>query len=83
MAGNKISSQSPFKGQPNVRRGAGPLNYKWQATPFQKTGRGRGLEQQIPTNVKCDNVIDNITTYVYDVLPDGNHLAYVYCDYVV
>jgi hypothetical protein len=76
---NKISSQSPFKGQPNVRRGAGPLNYKWNATPFQKNSR----VQQKQTNVKCDNVIDNITTYVYDVLPDGNHLAYVYCDYVV
>lgn len=78
MAASNISQNNPFKGQPNVRRGAGPMNYKWEAPPFQKRGR----TNPTPT-VKCDNVIDNVVTYVYDVLPDGNHLAYVYCDYVV
>jgi len=78
MANRNISSQSPFKGQPNVRRGAGPLNYKWNPTPFQKPGRTTPR-----SSVKCDNVIDNVTTYVYDIAPDGNHIAYVYCDYVV
>lgn len=77
MANKNISQNNPFQGQPNVRRGAGPMNYKWKPLPFQKTSN---LTPK--SNVICNNVIDNVTTYVYDVLPDGNHLAYVYCDYV-
>lgn len=73
-----VASQSPFKGQPNVRRGSGPVYYKWKPLPFQKTGRVAHKQ-----SVKCDNVIDNVVTYVYDIAPDGNHLAYVYCDYVL
>jgi len=80
-----ISQNKPFNNQPNIRKGAGPLNYKWSALPFEKKGRGRGGENNTvqPSNVKCDNIIDNVTTYVYNVLPNGDHLAYVYCDYVV
>lgn len=75
--GRNIIQNKPFPNQPNVRKGAGPMNYKWEATPFQKTGeKHRGL-------IGCNGYIDNLVTYVYNVLPDGNHLAYVDCDYVV
>lgn len=77
MANRNISQSNPFQGKPNVRRGAGPQNYKWKALPFQKNGN---LTPK--SNIVCNNVIDNVVTYVYNVLPDGNHLAYVYCDYV-
>jgi len=78
MATNRnITQNKPFPNQPNVRRGAGPVNYKWNALPFQKNG------DTPKQKVKCNNYIDNDVTYVYDVLPDGNHLAYVFCDYVV
>lgn len=78
MASRKISQNNPFQGQPNVRRGAGPQTYKWKPLPFQKNGKSPKKQNA----VVCDNVIDSVTTYVYDVLPNGNHLAYVYCDYV-
>lgn len=80
MANRNISQNNPFQGQPNVRRGDGPQNYKWKPLPFEKTSKFIPKRQG---TVTCDNVIDNVTTYVYDVMPDGNHLAYVYCDYVV
>ena len=84
MATNpKITQPDPFECAPKVRRGAGPLYYKWCPTPGQKgsnvrTGNtnGDGLVQG------CNNKIDNVVTYVYNILPDGNHLAYVFCDYV-
>lgn len=75
--GRQISQNKPFKNQPNVRRGAGPQTYKWSPVPFQKANELKKKE-----NVVCNNYIDNVVTYVYDILPDGNHLAYVFCDYV-
>ena len=75
--GRQISQNRPFSNQPNVRRGAGPQNYKWNPLPFQKVNELKKKE-----NVVCNNYIDNVVTYVYDILPDGNHLAYVFCDYV-
>ena len=77
--GRSISQNKPFNGQPNMRRGTGPVYYKWQPLPFEKKGK---LTQGgiAPT---CNNVIDNVVTYVYDIDPaNGNHIAYVYCDYV-
>lgn len=77
MVNRRVTQNNPFKGQPNVRRGAGPEVYKWSPTPFQKTN-----EINKKAQIGCNNYIDNIVTYVYDVLPDGNHLSYVFCDYV-
>ncbi|MFN7656395.1 MAG: hypothetical protein ACK5OW_01240 [bacterium] len=77
--GRNISQNQPFKGQPNMRRGAGPVYYKWKPLPFEKGGNLK----QTGLKLICDNVVDNITTYVYDIDPaNGNHLAYVNCDYV-
>jgi hypothetical protein len=64
--------------KPNVRRGSGPVYYSWSPLPFQKGGNNK-----VQKSVKCDNQIDNVVTYVYQQLPNGDHLAYVYCDYVV
>lgn len=77
MASRNITQLNPFQGQPNVRRGAGPENYKWKPLPFEKRGKTEPKK-----NIVCNNVIDNVVTYVYDILPNGNHLAYVFCDYV-
>ena len=85
MANKNISQNKPFQGQPLVRRGAGPQTYKWKPLPFEKRS-----SITPKSKVNCQNIIegnqviliDNVTTYVYDILPDGNHSAYVYCDYV-
>jgi hypothetical protein len=63
--------------KPNVRRGSGPVYYSWKPLPFQKSGN---VNQK---TIKCDNKIDNVVTYVYNILPNNDHLAYVFCDYVV
>jgi hypothetical protein len=77
MATNRnITQNKPFSNRENVRRGSGPLYYKWKEPPF---GKSNVVEK---TNIKCNNFIDNVVTYVYNELPDGNHLAYVFCDYV-
>jgi hypothetical protein len=75
----RITQNKPFPNQPNIRRGAGPVNYTWNALPFQKGGVITATKH----GITCNNTIDNVVTYVYDILPDGNHLAYVYCDYVM
>ncbi len=73
----QIISNNPFPNQPNVRKGAGPVYYSWKPQPFQKnqkTGK--------PT-VTCNGRVDNDVTYVYNVLPNGDHSPYVFCDYVI
>jgi len=82
MATNKIVQNKPFcnsnkRSCLNVRKGAGPISYSWSPQPFQRGSQVR------PQNITCNNKIDNNVTYVYNVLPDGNHLEYVFCDYVV
>lgn len=70
----------PFSNYKNVRRGPlGPIVYEW--APIQGTPQ----KNKPILGVGCNNVIDNITTYVYDISPINNvdHIAYVYCDYVV
>jgi hypothetical protein len=79
MATNKVVVQNkPFGDAPNVRKGAGPISYSWRPQPFQ-----RGSQVRPQQNITCNNKIDNNVTYVYNVLPNGNHLEYVFCDYVV
>jgi len=72
-----MATENPFKNQPNVRRGSGPVYYTWKPQQFQKQNN---IQQRV---IGCDNRIDNIVTYVYKELPNGDHLAYVFCDYVV
>lgn len=75
----KVSSNKAFRNQKNVRAMAGSIKYSWKPTPSDK--RKRPTNKQVPF---CDNLtgIDNVVTYVYDILPDGNHSMYVECDYV-
>ena len=78
----RVSSNKAFRKQAKTRAMAGPIKYKWKPTPFQKGDKvGRGKRTDIPD---CDdaNSIDNVVTYVYEILPDGNHSSYVECDYV-
>jgi hypothetical protein len=77
--GRRISQNKPFDGKPNVRSGSGPVYYTWKPLPFEKGGKPK-QGGRVPT---CNNIIDNVVTYVYDIdLSNGNHIAYVYCDYV-
>ncbi|NIQ15673.1 MAG: hypothetical protein GTO02_15120 [Candidatus Dadabacteria bacterium] len=77
MARPNVSSNKAFRKQANIRRGAGPIHNKFINQPFNKR------KDKQAGRVGCDGVIDNNVTYVYNILPDGNHLAYVDCDYVV
>jgi hypothetical protein len=100
------SSNRAFRKSKNVRKGSGPVHYKWQPKPFEKLNTGKQRGERIkevqrnsnnPTTscgleipVKCSTAaypsgtyyIDGVVMYAYDVLCDGNHLAYVECDYV-
>jgi len=77
-----ISSRSPFKNRANIRRTAGTDVYQWKTNNFEKKKQGKGNLNR--GRIGCDNTtgIDNNTTYVFEILPNGNHLAYVDCDYV-
>lgn len=75
-----VSNRSFGNQKKKVRAMAGSIKYKWSPTP-NGGKRDPGGRKSVPF---CDNTtgIDNIVTYVYDVLPDGNHSMYVECDYV-
>jgi len=77
---NKISSKSPFKGKPNLRTGAGPVYNKFITPPNVANNKSRGtILKQEP----CFGPYDNLVNYVWEVdVTNGNHLAYVDCDYV-
>lgn len=77
----KVGSNKSFRNQTKTRAMAGPLKYKWKPNKFQKNGKSGGGTRDV---VDCDDVnsIDNLVTYVYEVLPDGNQSSYVECDYV-
>lgn len=78
MANQKgVVSTSPFSNRPNVRSGAGPVYYSW--SPSANSPNQKNIQQ----TVTCNNKIDNVTTYVYEELPNGDHLSYVFCDYVL
>jgi hypothetical protein len=77
---NKITSKSPFKGKPNRRAGTGPVYNKFNTPPRISSGRVKTntLEKE-----PCFGPYDNITNYVWVIdVSNGNHLAYVDCDYV-
>jgi hypothetical protein len=76
-----VTSNKAFRNQKKTRAMAGSIKYSWKPNPFQK---GDKVDIQKEGFVDCDNLnsIDNLVTYVYEVLPDGNHSSYVECDYV-
>jgi len=77
---NDTSSKSPFKGTPNRRAGTGPVYNTFKTPPNIANGRGG---QKTVTLTPCFGPYDNTTNYVWEVdLSNGNHLAYVDCDYV-
>ena len=84
------SSNRAFRKSKNVRKGSGPVHYKWQPKPFEKIRTGRQREERI-TEIKrnspnpipgCNGPIDNVVMYVWESMTDGNHSSYVECDYV-
>lgn len=84
------SSNKSFRKSKYVRKGGGPLHYKWQPKAFEKTKNGKKRYERIEETREnsrnpitgCNGPIDNDVTYVYEILGDGNHEAYVECDYV-
>jgi hypothetical protein len=79
----KPASNKAFRSQKNVRAMAGPVKYAWLPESFKKRGRvdSQRNKAYFP-DCDDDNSIDNLVTYVYEILPDGNHSSYVECDYV-
>lgn len=75
----KVTSNKPFSRQCNVRSGAGPVYYKFCPPTNTRNNVGRGVTRKTP----CFGSYDNLVNYVWEVdTSNGNHLAYVDCDYV-
>lgn len=75
----RVTSNKPFSGQRNIRAGAGPVYNKFYPPTDAKNNTGRGRIQKEP----CFGPYDNLVNYVWEVdTSNGNHLAYVDCDYV-
>jgi hypothetical protein len=83
MAKRFSSTRSKRSGK-NLRKGGGPLHYSWKPLPMEKNKNGKDGYDRLQSNSLqgCNGPIDNIVTYVFEILPDGNHEAYVDCDYV-
>ena len=83
---SRVSSNGSVRGRNNkqLRKGSGPIHYSWKPLPFEKNNNGqdRYLKLQNQQDKGCSGEIDNLVTYVYEVLPSADHLAYVDCDYV-
>lgn len=76
----KINSNKPFKGKPNIRAGAGPVYNKFKPLTNVPNNKVRGT---IVVKEPCFGPYDNLVNYVWEPdLSNGNHLAYVECDYV-
>jgi hypothetical protein len=84
MSKKQFSSNKPFAGQCNIRAGAGTIKYKW--CPPDNGARGGGITRAGVVKSKqspCFGEYDNLVSYVWEVdINNGNHLAYVDCDYV-
>jgi len=79
---NRVSSKSPFKGRPNRRAGTGPVFNSFLTPSPVPSGRTE-RRKTIPEENPCFGPYDNTTNYVWEVdVSNGNHLAYVDCDYV-
>tara|TARA_R110000868_G_scaffold15938_4_gene72137 strand:+ start:1805 stop:2041 length:237 start_codon:yes stop_codon:yes gene_type:complete len=76
---NRISSNSPFKGKPNLRAGAGPVYISTRLLPYVPSGKLRNHKDK----PDCYGPYDNLVNYVWEVdTSNGYHIAYVDCDYV-
>lgn len=77
---NKVTSKTPFKGKPNLRAGAGPVYLKVKGLPNVANNETR---RTFVTKEPCFGPYDNLVNYVWEIdTTNGNHLAYVDCDYV-
>lgn len=76
---SRVVSNTPFNRQCNVRKGAGPVYYKF--CPPEQTADNRSKTRP-STKVPCFGEYDNLVSYVFEIDLTGNHLAYVDCDYV-
>lgn len=75
----KYCSNKPFKNKPNVRPGAGTIRYTWNAP--ERTPPGKRTKSS--TYEPCNGPYDNLVSYVWEIdTSNGQHLAYVDCDYV-
>lgn len=77
---NRITSNRPFSNKCNLRAGTGPVYNKF--CPPSNTSTGGGRTTKI-IKEPCFGPYDNVVNYVYQIdTSNGNHLAYVDCDYV-
>ena len=76
----QYSTNKPFQGRPNARPGAGTIRYTWNPTPRQAPSNNRN--QRVGPD-PCSGPYDNLVGYVWEIdTSNGQHLAYVDCDYV-
>jgi hypothetical protein len=74
----RVNSNKPFGGQCNINSTAGPVYSKF-CPPVNVADNTVKNNRKNP----CFGPYDNLTNYVWEVdLTNGNHLAYVDCDYV-
>lgn len=77
---NKVSSNNPFKRQCNLRAGTGPVYVRSCPPTNTANNQSRGT---FVKKESCFGQYDNLVNYVWEVdVTNGNHLAYVDCDYV-
>jgi hypothetical protein len=75
----KIVSNKPFSGKNSLRAGAGPVYLRIKPTERISSN----TENVKVKKVLCFGIYDNLVGYVWEVdLTNGNHIAYVDCDYV-
>ncbi len=78
--GRQFSSNKPFKNRPNARPGAGTIRVTWNSPPMQAPSNNRNTTA---VSNPCDGPYDNLVGYVWEIdTSNGQHLAYVDCDYV-
>lgn len=80
MAKQRVTSNRAFRNSKYVKKGAGPVYQTYRPLPKVKERNSGNFLSSNRTG--CGGEFDNVVTYVYDINNDGNHLAYVDCDYV-
>ena len=76
----QYSTNKPFQGRPNARPGAGTIRYTWN--PPVRTAPSNDRTKAVG-NEPCFGPYDNLVKYVWEIdTSNGQHLAYVDCDYV-
>lgn len=75
----------PFQNkQFKVQKGAGPVYTYNKSRPVPEgIVTSQNIKKDLTKDyILCGNDFDNVVQYVYENLPNGNHSAYVDCDYV-